>query len=61
MRMRTEVKQADIKSANGTVFLKKSLTDVYIVESYKEFNYQNTDRSMGDERTSNISMGLSLM
>lgn len=29
--------------------LKKPLADIYIVESYKEYNYENTDRSMGDE------------
>ena len=34
--------------------LKKPLADIYIVESYKEYNYENTDRSMGDESGSPI-------
>ena len=46
---------------NGVAYLKKPLTDVYIVESYKEYNYSNTDRSMGNERDSNHSMGLTLI
>jgi len=31
------------------VVLKKPLADIYIVESYKEYNYENTDRSMSNE------------
>ena len=37
--------------------LREPLADIYLVESYKEHNYEFTDRTMGDES----SMGLNMM
>jgi len=41
------------------IFLKKPIADIYIVESYKEYNYANTDRSMANE--SEATMGYSII
>ena len=37
--------------------LRKPIADIYLVESYKQFNYENTDRSMGIQPA----LGYSLM
>ena len=40
-----ELQSRMIKKNSEIVVIRKPLVDIYLVESYKEFNYINTDRS----------------
>jgi len=41
----------DTHTELSTVPQRKPLVDIYLVESYKEYNYENTDRSYKEDES----------
>ena len=49
------------KSGPGVVIVRKPLADIYLVESYKKFNYENTDHNHPEVDGAGNGIGMALV